>query len=70
MRIICGTIVAAYDTSTSIVEIHRNDGPSRVSPVVTTALVPIRGASWPPTIEATAIENATGRIRRPVPRAE
>ena len=44
--------------------------PSNASPVPTTPLVPTRGASWPPAIDATAIEIATGRIRTPVPSAE
>ncbi len=47
-------------------EIQRNAVPKSTSPVVTTILVPILGASAAPTTEATAIDNATGRIRAPV----
>ena len=63
---ICGTITVAYDASTATVEIHRNAAPNSTSPVVTTTLVPIRGASSAPTTEATAMLSATGRIRAPV----
>src|ERR1700712_3759880 len=59
---ICGTITRAYDVSTAAVEIHRNDTANSTIPVVTTILVPTRGASAAPTMEATAIESATGRI--------
>ena len=65
---ICGTITVAYDVSTATVEIHRNAAPKSTSPVVTTTLVPIRGARSAPTTEATAMLSATGRIRAPVER--
>ena len=65
---ICGTITVAYDASTATVEIHQNAVPKSTRPVVTTILVPIRGASIAPTTEATAMLSATGRIRAPVER--
>src|SRR3954452_21312343 len=66
---ICGTITWEYDVSTAAVEIHTNAVPKSTMPVVTTILVPIRGASAAPTTDATAIDKATGRIRAPVDRA-
>ncbi len=63
---ICGTITWEYDVSTAAVEIQRNAAPKSTIPVVTTILVPIRGASAAPTTEATAMLSATGRIRAPV----
>ena len=65
---ICGTITVAYDASTATVEIHQNAVPKSTQPVVTTVLVPIRGASMAPATEATAMLSATGRIRAPVER--
>ena len=53
---------------TDDVEIHRNALPNSTIPVVTTILVPIRGARAAPTTEATAMLSATGRIRAPVER--
>ena len=70
MTSIWPTIVVAYDASAGIVEIQRNAPPRSVIPTVTTAFTPTRGASRPPTIEATAMLSATGRIRTPVPSAE
>ena len=46
--------------------IHAIAVPKHSRPVTTTARVPTRGASMPPTTEAIAIEIATGRIRAPV----
>ena len=64
---ICGTITRRRTASSTVeVEIHRNAAPKSTIPVVTTILVPIRGASAAPTTEATAIDSATGRIRAPV----
>ena len=63
---ICGTITVVYGVATPEVEIHRNAEPNSTIPVVTTILVPMRGASAAPTTDATAIDNATGRIRAPV----
>ena len=40
--------------------------PNITIPVVTTDFVPSRGASSPPTTEATAMLTATGMIREPV----
>jgi hypothetical protein len=65
---ICGTITAVYDVSTSTLAIQRNALPNSTSPVVTTARVPIRGASIAPITEATAMDSATGRMRAPVDR--
>ena len=50
-------------------EIQNNASPKANSPVATTALFPIRTASRVPTMAATAIEIATGKILRPVPNA-
>src|SRR5580765_6430861 len=65
---ICGTITWAYDVLTDAVEIQRNAVPKSTMPVVTTTLVPIRGASAAPTTDATAMLSATGRMRAPVER--
>src|SRR5580765_3547346 len=70
MRTIWGTITVPYAASTPTVEIHRNAVPKRSRPVVTTALVPIRGASRAPRTEATAMLRATGRVRVPADSVE
>ncbi|GAA4985223.1 hypothetical protein GCM10025734_08570 [Kitasatospora paranensis] len=46
--------------------IQANDVPSRSSPVVTTARVPIRATRATPPSEPSAMVRATGRIRTPV----
>jgi len=65
MRTIWGTMTQEYDVSTAAVEIQANATPKRTIPVVTTTLVPHRGARRAPTTEATAMLSATGRVRTP-----
>ena len=63
---IWGTIVLAYDASTPIVDTQTKDEPRDAIPAVTTTFVPTLGARLAPTIEATAMDSATGRMRTPV----